>query len=168
MDKLKALLTKAQHSRWQLWLLNRVLARLIPFNAQHGFKIVAVRDNAVETMAPYQRRNFNHIRGIHACGIATIAEFAAGMVLISQFDLAKYRMIMANLEVSYHYQAKKDLKAISVLTPDAKQATMASLESDGLAWQLMVTEVYDVDKNHVATVKTKWQLKPWASVKTKL
>ncbi len=120
MKKLITQIEKARHSRFNLWIINRVLAKMVPFNAPHGFKIVAVGEDSLTTFAPYKKRNFNHVKGIHACGIATIAEFAAGMMLIREFNVTKYRTIMSKLETTYHYQAKKDLRGVSSITKKQK------------------------------------------------
>jgi acyl-coenzyme A thioesterase PaaI-like protein len=167
MERLVKLMNAARTSGLKMWVLNRVLSKTIPFNAQHGFKIIEIGDHSITTFAPYEKRNFNHIRGIHACGIATIAEFASGMVLIRGFDMKKYRIIMSKLEVTYHYQAKKDLRAISTLSPETKSALIAEMDANDAVFQKMTTEIYDTDDNHVATTYTTWQLKPWAKTRTK-
>lgn len=43
----------------------------------------------------------NHVRGIHVCAIATIAEFSTGFLLLTRLDDAKYRLIMSNMELEY-------------------------------------------------------------------
>jgi acyl-coenzyme A thioesterase PaaI-like protein len=168
MRALEQWIHKAQHSPFALWILNRILARGIPFNAPHGFHIAKVADHSLTTRAPYRRSNFNHIKGIHACAILTIAEFASGMLLMKTFSFKSYRIIMANISAKYHYQAKMDLLAQAEILPDQVAAIKANLEQQDAIFYDMAIECHDVEGNHVATVTTQWQLKPWDKVKTKL
>ena len=96
-------------SKTNLFLINKAMQFAIPFNRPHGFEIVAATKNSVTTRGKYKRINFNHIRGIHACGLATIGEFSAGTCLIKNFGMEKYRVIMQTLHAEYHYQAKMDV-----------------------------------------------------------
>src|SRR3954468_2711504 len=81
---------------------------MVPFNSPHRFRVVAIEDHFLKAMIPYRRSNFNHIRGLHACALATISEFATGFLLLSRLDAAKYRLIMQRIEMDYHYQGKMD------------------------------------------------------------
>ncbi|MCK5104546.1 MAG: DUF4442 domain-containing protein, partial [Cyclobacteriaceae bacterium] len=66
---------KAQGSSIYLKILNIGLNRMVPFNKPHGFKVVEIGDYHLKTMVPYKKSNFNHIKGIHACALATLSEF---------------------------------------------------------------------------------------------
>ena len=105
------ILQKAKHSSFYLKLLNWGLYRMVPFNKPHGFKIVELEDYRLKTLMPYRKSNFNHIKGLHACGLATISEFATGFLLLSSLDMKKYRMILQRLEMNYLYQGKMDATA---------------------------------------------------------
>src|SRR6187455_2432179 len=105
------ILQKAKHSSFYLMLLNWSLNRMIPFNKPHGFKIVEIGDYRLKTLIPYRKSNFNHIRGLHACALATISEFTTGFLLLSSLDMKKYRIIMQRLEMDYHYQGKMNATA---------------------------------------------------------
>src|SRR5688572_1911814 len=102
---------RAKYSKFSLWLLNNGLARMIPFNRPHGFKILQIGDFDITIRLPYKRSNLNHIRGIHACALATVSEFSTGLLLISKLGFDKYRIIMQRLEMDYHYQGKMDALA---------------------------------------------------------
>ena len=81
------LIKKAQHSRFYRGVLNRMLDRLIPFNKPHGFKVLAISDHEVTTLIPYKKKNFNHIRGLHATALATLSEFTTGLMLLNVFRI---------------------------------------------------------------------------------
>src|SRR3990167_213039 len=116
IKKLATLIQKAENSKLYLWLLNRVMSHAVPFNKPHGFKVIDITFHHVTTFAAYRKKNFNHVRGIHACAIATVGELAAGIVLMYHFSPAQYRFIMSTMQIDYHYQAKKNITAMAALS----------------------------------------------------
>ena len=163
------IIADAKSSSFGLWKLNFGLFRMIPFNKPHGIKIIQLDDEKVVTQIKYRRRNHNHIKGIHACGLATCAEFASGFLLITKLDARKYRLIMQSLDMEFHYQAKKDTTAEFELT-DAwvKENILDPLTSEEKVQVKCEINLYDSDRNHVATGHTNWQIKEWDKVKTAL
>ncbi|MDP3481535.1 MAG: DUF4442 domain-containing protein [Desulfoprunum sp.] len=166
---LPKLTVKARGSRLWLWLLNFVLGRLIPFNRPHGFRILELGEDFLLTTAPYRRKNHNHLRGIHACAIATVAEFSGGYLLLSRLDPQKYRLIMSKIEVDYVYQAKEAIVSESRL----EIARMKTEILDPLREQESVSfrigsRIADVSGNPVAQAYTTWQIKRWDRVRTKI
>lgn len=161
-------LENAQTRSWSLRKLNIILGLGIPFNKPHGIKIVKVEPNAIVTTIPLKRKNLNHIKGIHACGLATTAEFCSGLVLLRRLNPSEYRLIMQKIEVEYHYQAKFTCNARFELD-DAKFESdiQAPLVKDGVAFYTCEIPVHDVKGNHVCTAYTRWQIKAWKNVKTK-
>ena len=97
---------KSKYFKHYRRLLNLGLNRLVPFNKPHGIKVMEISDHHLKTIVPYKRANFNHIRGIHACALATISEFTTGFLLLTKLDPKKYRLIMQSLHMDYYYQAK--------------------------------------------------------------
>jgi len=169
LKQLRSLILKAKDSEFYMFILNRMLWVGIPFNKPHKLKVERITDTFVTTVSPYIRRNFNHIKGIHACCIATVAEFSSGLLLISKLDPGKYRLIMADLHAEYHYQAKSKLTAKTELSEDVlEEEVIAPLNETDKIIKKMQTFIYDADNNHVATVTTQWQIKSWAKVKTKV
>ena len=167
-DLLAPLTGKARKSRAWLWVLNLVLGLVIPFNRPHGFGLEAIGDEFVRTRARYRKSNFNHIRGIHACAIATIAEFSAGFLLLTRLDPARYRLIMSDLQVEYTYQAKEDIFSESRCTGERLLAEVISpLEQQELVTVKMESRVFDASGNAIALAHTTWQIKRWDKVKTK-
>ncbi len=162
---LQKMLQDAQKSPFLRWKLNFLLKFALPFNSPHKFIVSKINNDMVETFAAYSKKNFNHLRGIHACAIATIGELAAGLSLCQHFSGKTYRVIMAKMEVEYHYQAKKDLNAICKLSISDSEAMIARLSEQDKVMQELKSEVYDLDKNHVATVSTHWQVKPWSKTR---
>ncbi len=163
------LLPRAKRSKFWLFVLNTILARTIPFNSPHKFRIQSIAQNKIETFAPYRRSNHNHIRGIHACAIATVAEFSAGFLLLTKLDPTRYRLIMGKLEADYFYQAKQDIVAEAELSEkDLQEKVVNPLRHGDSATIVMTTSIRDISGNSVARVETTWQVKNWDSVRTKV
>lgn len=168
MKILSNLIQKSKTSKKHLWLLNHLMRYIVPFNRPHGFRVSEVTDNTVTTFAPYRKKNFNHVRGIHACAMATVGELAAGLTIMSHFSPLDYRIIMSNITIDYHYQGKKDLLATAHLSETDKNTILAALSQTDKTLQTVTTDIKDVDGMMIATVKTTWQIKPWKAVKTKV
>ncbi|MBE0586176.1 MAG: DUF4442 domain-containing protein [Desulfofustis sp.] len=169
IQHLPKLIERARYSSRWLLALNLLLGRVIPFNRPHGFRIAAISEEMVRSSATYRRVNRNHVRGVHACAIATVAEMSAGFLLLSRLDPLRYRLIMARLEVDYHYQAKEDIVSESVLPnqrlEDEIIGPLRDQEAVTICMQSLVT---DRSGNRIAEGQTTWQIKRWDRVRTKL
>lgn len=150
-----------------LLALNKVFIVGIPFNAPHSFKIEKITDELVQISLPNKKLNQNHLGGVHACAIATLGEFCAGLGILKHFKIAEYRLIMSELNVTYSYQAKKNLIGKSDLHFD-RQQIQKDLDDSGKSTQSLKTKVFDIDGQEVAVVTTTWQIKKWNLVRTKL
>jgi len=162
------ILQKAKGSAFYRRILNWSLDRMIPFNKPHGFRLMEIGDNHLKTLIPYRKKNFNHIRGLHACALATISEFTTGFLLVSKLDAKKYRLIMQRLEMDYHYQGKMDATA-EFSAPDHWLASMIyePLKNQDAVVVVCEVKIHDIHGNHLTTGKVHWQIKNWEKVKTK-
>jgi acyl-coenzyme A thioesterase PaaI-like protein len=162
------LVQKAKSSSFYLWVLNQALDRMIPFNKPHGFRVKEITDFSIKTLLPYRRKNFNHIRGIHACAMATVSEFTTGFLLISKLDAKKYRLIMQRLEMDYHFQGKMDAYAtFSTSTEWLEEKIYTPLKTNDAVLIPCEVKIHDEKGNHLTTGTIFWQVKDWAKVKTK-
>ena len=160
---------RAKTSRLYLRLLNLGLVRMIPFNKPHGFRVTEISDTAITTKLPYKRLNFNHIKGLHACALATLSEFTTGFLMISRLDPKKYRIILKTLEMEYHYQGKMDAFGTFEINDDwLKQYIYQPLESADSTVVICEVKIHDAKGNHLTTGKVHWQVKSWDKVKTKV
>lgn len=164
---LPALLQEARTSAFRRWALNMGLHRMIPFNRPHGLKVVPLENGGIKVLVPFWRINQNHIRGIHACCLATAAEYCSGLALMEHLDDKSYRIIMKSLHMEYHYQAKSAASAVFAPSAEEVQTGIKQFVDNGEA-ALYVAEVpvHDDKGNHLATGKITWQVKPWSSVRT--
>ena len=163
------IIEKAKASNFHKALLNWGLNRMIPFNKPHGFKVVELGDYHIKTLIPYRRSNFNHIRGLHACALATISEFTTGFLLISKLDSKKYRLIMQRLEMDYHFQGKMNATASFTISEEWFRTNIYEpLNTQDAVVIPCEVKIHDENGNHLTTGKIFWQVKDWSKVKTKV
>lgn len=162
------ILEKAKRSAFWLWVLNRLHVRMVPFNIPHQFEIVELSDDRLKAKIPYRRSNFNHIRGLHACALATLSEFVTGFLLLTRLDPTKYRIIMQRMEMDYHFQGKMDAFAEFQLTEDwyTREIVEPLTRADAVVVPCTV-KVIDAKGNHLTTGVVYWQVKNWSKVKTR-
>lgn len=166
--KLPVLLARARRSTFARWWLNMVLPWVVPFNRPHGFEVTPLADGGMSVEVPNWRINRNHIKGIHACAMATAAEMCSGLSVLEQLDPKRYRLIMRELRMQYHFQAKKRVRAVASPSSDEIARTVVAplSDQDSVDYTSHVL-LYDRDGNHVATGTVTWQVKPWEKVRTK-
>lgn len=164
---LPSLIERARTSAVARWKLNIGLRWSIPFNKPHGFRVVPQPGGAMRVEIPFRRANRNHIRGIHACCMATAAELCSGLALIGRMDPRQYRIIMASLHMDYHWQAKERAYALFNPSEEALQKHLfVPLQAAGTCQYVAEVPVHDVAGNHLATGRITWQIKRWDKVRT--
>jgi acyl-coenzyme A thioesterase PaaI-like protein len=157
----------ARHDRPSVMALDKLLTLGIPFNAPHGFTIKQMDEDAVVITLPNRRLNHNHLGGIHACAMATVGEYCAGMSLLQCFGISRYRLIMSELNVKYTYQGRVDLEGVCSPRQIDREELAEVLEREGKYSQTLSTVIRERKSGkEVAVVTTTWQLKEWGQVKT--
>ena len=165
---LQRLLQRAESSSVHRWILNQSLNFAIPFNRPHGVRVLEISNNHLKVELPYRRSNFNHIKGLHACALATVSEFTTGLLLIKRLG-SKYRLIMQKLEMEYHYQGKMDAHASFRLEDLWLQENVFNVvEREGVAVVPCKIDIHDAKGNHLTTGNVFWQIKEWTKVRTKV
>jgi hypothetical protein len=167
MPLIDTVVQKAKTSPLYLMLLNWGLRRKIPFNRPHGIRILKIADHSIETAIPYKRNNYNHIKGLHACSLATLAEFTTGFLLLSKLDLSTYRLIMSSLSMEYHYQGKAQARAFFFISEEwFEKEINVPIQEKGVVSIDCEVKIVDINQNHLATGIISWQIKDWKKVKT--
>jgi len=165
----RKLVEKAKTSKARLFVLTMVTRRIIPFNRPHKISISKLSDHNIETFLPYRKRNFNHLRGLHACALATLAEFTGGFMLLTRLGNVKYRIIMKKLEMEYFYQGKKAaIGRFSIEESWLQNTVIKALETEDKVLVNCEVIIEDTDGNHLCTGNSLWQIKKWEKVKTSL
>jgi len=169
MDKLNSLVEKAKHSKFYLWVLNIVLLRTVPFNNQHKLRVLSIKEDEVSIYAPYKRRNQNHIKGIHACVLATLCEYATGLSLLLHISPKEYRIILKNISMTYHLQAKSNVFVkFKITQKEIEENILTPLKDKEAIFREFSVDVYDEENSHICTGLINWQIKAWKNVKTKI
>lgn len=169
MEKLNALVQKAKTSAFYLWLLNVMLLKTVPFNKPHGLKVTHIGEDTLTIVARNKRSNQNHIKGIHACLLATLCEYASGLSLLLHLSPKEYRIILKNIHMTYHFQAKTDVHVTFKLTrAEVETQFIAPLKTSEALFHEFTVEVYDTANNHICTGLINWQVKAWKNVKMKV
>ena len=168
MVEFNTLVLKAQHSKFYLWLLNFVLLRKVPFNRPHNIRIQQINNNEITVLAVNSRNNFNHIKGIHACLLATMCEYVSGLSLLIHLSPKEYRIILKNIHMTYHYQAKSAVSVKFALSADeVSQNILIPLKDREAVYNEFTVNVFDKNDNHICTGLINWQIKSWKNVKMK-
>lgn len=168
MEKLNALIQKAKSSKFYLWLFNVMLLRIVPFNKPHRLKVISITDDELVIAAANKSHNQNHIKGIHACLLATLCEYASGLGLLLKLSTTDYRIILKSIHMTYHYQAKTNVQVRFKLTQDEVEKNFRiPLQRVEALFHEFNVEVYDIENNHICTGLINWQIKAWKNVKLK-
>ena len=166
--KLNALIRKASESKFYLWFLNVLLSRAIPFNKPHRFKITSISARNIEIEIPYNKSNLNHLKGLHACALATVSEYATGLLLMCNLDASYYRLIMKSMRMEYHYQGKMTASAKFSFSEEwMEQNVLVKLENQESVLVDCLVNVNDEAGNCLSTCTTQWQIKQWNKVRIK-
>ena len=150
-----------------LAVLDKILRIGIPFNAPHGLKLKKISSEEIVISLPNRKLNHNHLGGIHACAMATVGEYCAGVSILKSFGISKYRLIMSELSVKYSYQGRMDLEGVCSPEQIDIDEARRELEREGKYFQELKTIIRDLSGKEVAVVTTMWQMKNWDQVKTK-
>lgn len=147
--------------------IENLLKIAIPFNAPHGFSIKELNAEQVRIEMSHSRLNRNHVGGMHACAIATLGEFCAGLTLARHLGFTRYRFLLSKLEVEYHLQGRTRLTGLARLDAVRVSALKEELtKKDKLLFEHH-TEIHNAHGEKVADVKSIWQVKDWSKVQLK-
>ena len=150
----------------KLKILTKIMNLAIPFNIPHGFEFKHLSPMRSVIKLPKRRVNQNHLGTIHACAQVTLGEYTAGLLLIRNYGISDYRVILKDIHTKFSYQAKTELEGEASF--DSNQLTQAKeeLKKEGVTEIQIETNIKDKDQNTTAVVTTTWQLKTWETVRT--
>ena len=98
---------------------------------------------------------------MHACALVTLSEYVCGLTLARNFHTDQFRLIMKELQMSYHYQGKADCYSEFSLPQGEKDKIIEILQHEDSVFRTYTVDVFDVSKNNISTAKITWQLKRW-------
>lgn len=138
-----------------------------PFNAPLRATVETWEPTRCRLRVPNRRPLHNHLRGVHACAIATAGESAAGLMLLRTFPFSRYRLIMKDLSVAYERQARTDLVSESVQADADVARVQAGLDRGEAQLVPLVTRITEPSGELLAVVRTTWQVKAWTQVRSR-
>jgi acyl-coenzyme A thioesterase PaaI-like protein len=132
----------------------------IPFNLLLGMKIKMLSPDKCEVASYGAWKTKNHVGGAHACFLALMGEYPAGLLLAQIYSPENYRMIISELHMEYMKQGRGFVKSV------ARRPMQPPEFCEGEAFVPMVTDIFNKKGELIATAKTKWQLKEWSQVRS--
>lgn len=167
MMDLQQLAKKAENSKGWNFILNLVLLRMVPFNKPHKFWVQTLTPNNVTIKLPYKKQNLNHVKGLHVCALATVSEYASGLILLLNLNPKKYRIIMESIQVKYHYQGKNTaFTSYTLNAEEFKKEVEAQLLETGFYYKPCEIKTFNSQNQLLCTATVNWQIKNWSKVKT--
>lgn len=145
----------------RLMALAKALDLAVPFNFGLGIQIEKLTADEVILTSKDLRKRRNHVGSAHACFLALLSEYPAGLVIAQNYSFQNYRIIISKLEIEYFKQGRGDLRGIAKL-PNVKAEFV-----DGEAFLDMETEILNSQNERVSICKTRWQIKEWSKVRKK-
>ncbi len=153
-------LEKIKNKKIRYKVLDKVMSTFIPFNRGLGYKITELSKKQVTVISPDKTRRQNHLKGAHACALALLGEYPAGLLLAQSYSPEKVRLILSELKMDYRKQGRGQLTSVSKMIKNAPKTI------DEEAWFDMTTEIHNSSQELIAICHTKWQLKSWEFVKS--
>ena len=138
--------------------LNTLLDKVIPFNKGLGLRILEINEEFVEVKSVKKKRRRNHLGGVHACALALLGEYPAGIFLAKVYPVNKYRLILAELNMTYLKQVHNTVYSRA----NRPQTLPKTVNQQG--WAFMETQLMNSRRETVALCQTKWQIKEWDSL----
>lgn len=139
--------------------MSRLMQEVIPFNRPHRLKVQSLTDDACEVSLPWRRRNLNHVGTMHACALATSAEYASGLCILSAFGVGRVRLIMSELNMTYGRRAESACVACASLPAEVLDGVRMELDNAGRCAFNLNSVVRDSQGEVVAEAKITWHLK---------
>lgn len=139
--------------------VSRLMQEVIPFNRPHRLRVVKLSEQECQVSLPWRRRNLNHLRTMHACALATAAEYASGLCVLSALGIENKRLIMSDLAMTYRRRAESACLATAKLPDSELKDLKAELEREGRGSFVLRSIVRDADGEVVAEAEITWHVK---------
>ena len=140
-------------------MLDVILSIGVPFNRWLGMKLIEFSLDRVVVKSPPTRLRENHVGTAHACALALLGEYPAGLLVAQKYPLVTYRMIISKLEVEYHKAGR------GVVFGTAEAPIEWPEVKNGEAWVEMLTVMTGSVGEKIADCRTRWQIKRWDKVR---
>ena len=139
--------------------VSRLMQEVIPFNRPHRLRVVKLSEQECQVSLPWRRRNLNHLRTMHACALATAAEYASGLCVLSALGIENKRLIMSDLAMTYRRRAESACLATAKLPDSELKDLKTELERESRGSFVLRSTVKDAEGEVVADAEITWHVK---------
>jgi acyl-coenzyme A thioesterase PaaI-like protein len=139
--------------------MSRLMQEVIPFNRPHRLTVESLSNDACEVALPWRRRNLNHVGTMHACALATAAEYASGICVLSAIGVGTVRLVMAELKMQYGRRAETACVARATMSAEVLADVQTKLAQEGRGAFDLYSVVRDARGEVVAEAHITWHVK---------
>lgn len=133
----------------------------VPLVGTMNIAYLDVTETTAHLRLPDQPALHNHVGGLHAGAMFTLAESASGAVVLGAFSdlLDRAVPLAASAEITYRKLALGDVDAVATLVTDPAQVRR-ELDAGGLPKFDVAVELTNAGREVTATMTVRWALKP--------
>ena len=143
-------------------ILKQFIEKPFAFVERIGLKALELKPNHVKLVAPIAG-NENHIGGMYAGALFTLAEIPGGALYLTTFDVSKFYPIIKEMTIRFVAPAKTDV-TIEMYLPQAEASHIeAEARENGRADYVLEGEVKDASGVVVAVSKGLYQLRTYGT-----
>ena len=133
-------------------LLSYAFNSNIKYAGTTGIQIVEWNERQVVVNLKNRRKIQNHLGGIHATAMATLAESTSGMVFGIHVNDATHIPLLKSMEIRYVKRAMGDLQAIATITQDQ----IDEIQSTSKGSSIIQVNVTDETGNEPILCEMEW------------
>ena len=122
------------------------LERAIKIIEKMGMRILDFKKQSVKIMLP-KEPNINHIGTVYAGSLFSLADFAAGVLFYSAFDLRKYYPLLKEVTITFKRPATTDITVETSIPPEQAEGIKKIADETGKADWTLDLEVKDEQGN---------------------
>ena len=132
---------------------------IVPFLEHIG--AVTVRFDRLGSVVELETRDdlVNHIGGLHAAVVFSVAECAAGALLTHNFDVGIYIPLLKSMDIKYRASIFKKAVAFASVSEDVLKKAEVELKESGRTDLMIRIRVENEEGMDAATVNILWALR---------
>ena len=142
--------------------LKQFIEKPFAFVERIGLKALELKPNHVKLAAPIAG-NENHIGGMYAGALFTLAEIPGGALFLTTFDVSKFYPIIKEMTIRFVAPAKTDVTIEMYLSKEEASHIEAEARENGKADYVLEGEVKDASGVVVAVSKGLYQLRAYGT-----
>ena len=143
-------------------ILKQFIEKPFAFVERIGLKALELKPNHVKLVAPIAG-NENHIGGMYAGALFTLAEIPGGALYLTTFDVSNFYPIIKEMTIRFVAPAKTDVTVEMYLPKEEASHIEAEARENGRADYVLEGEVKDASGVVVAVSKGLYQLRAYGT-----